>query len=262
MLLDEDRGRSEDGHLLSVLDGLERRADGDLGLSVSNVPADQQVHGPRQLHSPLHLLRDALLVGRLVVDERRLHLALPARVGAEGVRVADPAGGVELEELSRHGLNRVLRPLLQLLPVTAPQAVEARRRVIRAVLDIRDPAFHQIGAVVGHPEEVALRVLDHQRLQLFARDADALQPAVAPDAVVEVNDIVAGHQRRERLQRRPTRRAWPSLRAARATEYLVIGEKPERRIGVGGHEPRREWVEAQRDLLEQRASGRLLEDLL
>ena len=46
VLLGEHRRRHEDGHLLAVVDGLERGPDGDLGLAVADVAADQPVHRP------------------------------------------------------------------------------------------------------------------------------------------------------------------------------------------------------------------------
>ena len=44
VLLGQDRRRHEHGDLLAGVDGLERRADGDLGLAVADVAADQAVH--------------------------------------------------------------------------------------------------------------------------------------------------------------------------------------------------------------------------
>ena len=46
VLLGQDGGRHQDGDLLAGVDGLERRADGDLGLAVADVAADQPVHRP------------------------------------------------------------------------------------------------------------------------------------------------------------------------------------------------------------------------
>ena len=46
VLLGEDRGRHQDHHLLAVGRRLDRRAQGDLGLAVADVAADQPVHRP------------------------------------------------------------------------------------------------------------------------------------------------------------------------------------------------------------------------
>ena len=47
VLGDQQRRRHQDRDLLAVLDGLERRAHGDLGLAVAHVAADQAVHRHR-----------------------------------------------------------------------------------------------------------------------------------------------------------------------------------------------------------------------
>ena len=82
--------RHEDGHLLAVLDRLERRPQRHLGLAVADVADDQPVHRPGPLHVRLDLDGGAQLVDRLLVRERRLHLRLPGRVVGEGV-AARPA---------------------------------------------------------------------------------------------------------------------------------------------------------------------------
>ena len=50
VLLGEHRGGHQEHHLLAVRRRLERRAQGDLGLAVAHVAADQAVHRPRLLH--------------------------------------------------------------------------------------------------------------------------------------------------------------------------------------------------------------------
>ena len=44
VLLGQHGRRHEDGDLLAVVDGLERGADGELGLAVADVAADEAVH--------------------------------------------------------------------------------------------------------------------------------------------------------------------------------------------------------------------------
>ena len=80
VLGDQQRGRHQHGDLLAVLDRLERRAHGDLGLAVADVAADQPVHRDRPLHVGLDLVDGAQLVGGLVEREGVLELALPRGV--------------------------------------------------------------------------------------------------------------------------------------------------------------------------------------
>ena len=81
VLLCEDRGRGEDHHLLAVGGGLDGGPDGDLGLAVADVAADQAVHRPVGFHVGLDRLDRLDLVGRLAVGESRLELHLPLGVG-------------------------------------------------------------------------------------------------------------------------------------------------------------------------------------
>ena len=83
MLVGEQRGRHEDRHLLAVLHRLERGPHRDLGLAEPDVAADEAVHRDRPLHVGLDVVDRVQLVGRLLVRERLLELALPRRVGRE-----------------------------------------------------------------------------------------------------------------------------------------------------------------------------------
>ena len=55
VLRGEDGGRNEHRNLLAILDGLERRPQGDLGLAVANVADDEAVHRLDGLHVELDL---------------------------------------------------------------------------------------------------------------------------------------------------------------------------------------------------------------
>ena len=85
MLLGQNGGRHQHGHLLAALHRLERRAHGDLGLAVADVADQQPVHRPGLLHVPLDLLRRLALVGRVLVEKAGLQLALPLGIRREGV---------------------------------------------------------------------------------------------------------------------------------------------------------------------------------
>jgi hypothetical protein len=65
VLLGQDGGGHQDGHLLSVHHRLEGCPQGDLRLAIAHVTADEAVHGAWALHIPLHLSDGCQLVGRL-----------------------------------------------------------------------------------------------------------------------------------------------------------------------------------------------------
>ena len=84
VLLHEDGGRGEHHGLLAGERGLEGGPHGHLGLAETDVAADQAVHGVRPLHVRLDGGDGGLLVGRLLVGEALLELALPLPVLGEG----------------------------------------------------------------------------------------------------------------------------------------------------------------------------------
>ena len=80
VLLGQDRGRHQHGDLLAGVDRLERRPDGDLGLAVADVAADQAIHRLALGHVALDRLDGRELVGRLLVGKGRLELGHPVAV--------------------------------------------------------------------------------------------------------------------------------------------------------------------------------------
>ncbi len=117
MLLGQDRGGDEHGDLLAGVDGLEGRADRDLGLAVADVAADQAIHRLRLRHVTFGGLDGRELVGRLLVRERRLELGHPVAVLGR-IRKARPAAalGLDVDQFLRQIDDRLGDPLLPLLP--------------------------------------------------------------------------------------------------------------------------------------------------
>ena len=127
VLLGEEGGGDEDGHLHAVLHGLERGPDGDLGLAEADVAAHEAVHRARRLHVGLDVGDGPLLVGRLPVGEGLLELALPRGVGGEGVARGGDALLVEDHQLLGDLAGGRADPALGLGEVGAPEAVEGGR---------------------------------------------------------------------------------------------------------------------------------------
>ncbi len=119
VLRGQHRRRCQDGHLLALGHGLERRSHGDLGLAEADVADEQAVHRLRRLHVALDLLHRALLVRREVVREGGLELGLPRGVRSERVSSRRPAAGVELEQLLGHRLDGAAHARLDPLPARA-----------------------------------------------------------------------------------------------------------------------------------------------
>ncbi len=158
VLLGENRRRHENGDLLPILHRLEGGAHRHLGLSVADVAADQAVHRLRGLHVLLDVGDRPLLVRRLVVDERRLHVALPRGVGGEGESLARAAHGAHAQELLGHLLDRLLRLLLGARPRSAAEARHGGRSLplLERVLG------HQI-ELIGRDEELVSALVVRSR---------------------------------------------------------------------------------------------------
>ena len=87
--------------------GEERGAHRHLGLAEADVAADQAVHRLRALQVGEHVVDGALLVRRLLEREARLELleeAVGPAVRRAAVRLAR---GVDLQQLLRHGEDRL-----------------------------------------------------------------------------------------------------------------------------------------------------------
>ena len=224
VLLREHGRRHEHGDLLAVHHGLERGAQGDLGLAVADVAADQAVHRARVLHVALDVVNGAELVGRLDVRERRLELRLPWRVGREGVALGDLARGVELQQLLRHLLDGAAHSRFRARPLLRAEASERRPVLARS-----DVAADAVGLVRRHEEAVGVRVLQLQVLALFAADTLAREPGEPRDAVLDVYDEVARHEVGEERFASGALPGWSATLLAEA-EHLGVGE--ERQAGA------------------------------
>ena len=242
VLLHEQRGRAQDGHLLAVLDRLEGRPHRDLGLAVADVAADEAVHRHRALHVGLDLVDGAQLVGGLDVGERVFELALPRGVGREGVAGGGHPCGVEADQLGRDLLDVALGPALGLVPVGAAHLVE--RGLLAA-----DVAGDLVELVGGHVEPVAgvaalaRGVLEHEVLTRRAGDGALHHLDELADAVLLVHDEVAGAQLEGVDLVAATRRHPPHVLGRRAGAARRAGE-----VGLGDHgQPRGRGQEARTD---------------
>ena len=192
VLLCEDCCWAEHRHLQAVLHSLEGRPHGDLRLAVPNVAADQVVHGMRRLHGLLHGVDGLKLIAGLRVGEGVLHLVLPQGVRREGVAGQHLPRGVQRDQLVGHLSGGALCPLLGPRPLLAAEPRQ-RRRVVSG----RDVGRDPVQVLRRHVELVALGVLQREVLALAVVTGDASHAREARDAVVNVNNVGAGHELRE-----------------------------------------------------------------
>src|SRR6476469_8585302 len=210
-------------------------ANRDLGLAVADVTADQPVHGHRALHVGLDLVDAGQLVGRLDVREGVLELALPRGVGAEGVPGRGHACGVQPDQLTGDLLDRLAGAALGLGPVRAAELVERRGLAADVPGDLVERVARD-EQPIGRLAALAGRVLQDEVLAGGARDG-ALRPLDdARDAVLLVDDEVAGPQLQRVDDVAPPRRHPPHVLGALARGAGEVGLGQHRQADAGRQE--------------------------
>ncbi len=216
VLLGEHGRGHQEHHLLAVLGRLERGPQGDLGLAVAHVAADQAVHRARLLHVGADGLDRLELVGGLAVGERALELHLPLRVVRERVPGAALALGVERDQLAGERLGRAPGTQLLLLPLLAAQLRQLRVAGVGAHV-----AADLVQLVARHEHAIAVAKLELQVVAGGAADRLGLEAREERHAVVLVHHGRAGTQVGERGEGASARAL--GLGAAAAAQQAVLG---------------------------------------
>ena len=186
MLLHQNGGGREHRCLLAAHHGLEDGAQGNLGLAVAHVAAEQAIHHLGLLHVALDVLDGGQLIRRLLVGEVVLELPLPGGVLIEGVARHGLALGVELEQVARDVLDGLAHLALLPLPLAAGQAVQLRRFALGA-----DVLLHTIQLIRGHVQLVGALIADVQKVPIGALAGQAHHAHELAHAVVLVHHVVA-----------------------------------------------------------------------
>ena len=185
VLLRQDRRRRQHGHLFAAFDGEKRRAHGDFGFAVTDVAADQTVHGFFALHAGEGFVDGALLVGGFFILEGRFEFfvhVVRRREGGAGARFAQ---GVKLDQFFGHGENRFARLGFDFFPSRAAETVECRLGAVAA-----DIFLHHVDAVHRQIQPVAAFVFQMQKLAFDAGDFEKFETAINADAVIQMHDEV------------------------------------------------------------------------
>ena len=230
----EDRGGGEEADLLAVHHRLERGPHGHFRLPVPDVAAEEPVHRHRRLHVAADVADGGLLVGRELVLERVVELAVPVRVGAEGVSGHRLAGRVQLQQLLGHVAHRAADPGLRLRPRRAAEPVE--------VLPGPRVLLQQVDLLHRHEQLVLARVAQLHELVPLEPDGNLLQPHEDADPVVDVDDAVPRLQVAEVGEERPGGVGPALAHPPFFVEDVGLGEDLQARVGQAepaGELPRR-----------------------
>ena len=178
-------------HLLAIHSRLKCRAYSHLGLSEAYISADKAIHRTRRLHIALYSLDSSLLIGGLLIAERRLHSLLKVAVGREGKTFARLTLGIEGDKFSRDILNCLFGCSLNLLPSTAAEFMHLRTLSI-ATLVARDA----VERVDIYKEHIAIAIDKFDNLPRLATHwvRQGYKTVKATYTVVDMDNIVAHAQ--------------------------------------------------------------------
>ena len=223
MLAGEEGGRRDQRDLHPRHRGDEGGAQRDLGLAEADIAADQPVHRLAGGEIVDHLADRAVLIVRLLIREA------VDEGGVAGVRLGDRAGaqrplGGDLDQLAGDLADALLHPRLAPLPGLAAQPVERHALALAAVagedVDILDRQIELVAAGIDQSDAIVRRALDR----------DLGQPLVAADAVIGMDDEIAGGQRRQLVEEGLARFLAAAADEAVA-EHVLLGEQGD--VGAG-----------------------------
>ena len=152
MLLGQNRSRRQEDDLLSPHQGLEGSAQSHLGLSETDIPAEETIHRSPGFHVLLDLGNGTELIRSFLVWEAHLQLPLPRRVGPIGVPLSCLSLGLEFQETPCIEKNRFFRGLPRFRPL-----VVTERREMRRLLSHTDIARDLPGLVDRNKESGIIR---------------------------------------------------------------------------------------------------------
>src|SRR5205085_818897 len=164
-------------------------------LAEADVPADEAVHRARRLEVFLHRLDRVLLIRRLAVRELLLEAFEPvvSQVEADARRSLPLC--VQREQLACQLADALARARLQVIPGLAAELRERGRRSVGA-----DVTRHLPELLVRDVQPVVAAEREQEVVARDARHLLRLEAEQLRDAVILVDDVVAGAQIRERLQ--------------------------------------------------------------
>ena len=149
MLLGQDRGGHQDGHLLAVQHSFHHRAQSHLCLTKAHIAAQQPVHGNGRFHVPLDLPNAPELVIGLRIGKVVLKFLLPGGVGGKRIAALTLPGGIELNERPGHIPGRLAGPGFGFLPCVRANFIQLHRSVLAAADVLADEVQLGSGDIQG-----------------------------------------------------------------------------------------------------------------
>ncbi len=186
MLLRQHGGRNQYGDLFAINHGFERGPQRHLGFAIADIPADQPIHRKVALHIGFDFAHSPKLVFRFDIREAGFEFMLPVIIRSKRLPKSLRALRIEFEQFVRLFFDGLLRFGPGANPVRFAQPAERGGGIIRA-----DIAGQPIRLMHGHEHHIRTGVFDHQILAFIAFDGAAAHPAETPDAVIDMDDVIA-----------------------------------------------------------------------
>ena len=178
MLLRQDRGRNQDGNLVSIFNRLERSSHRDFRFSEPDVAAQQPLHRLRVLHVLFDGGDGGQLVGRLVIRKRLFEFVLPLSFHSHRDARSTLAFGLQVNHLRCHVRDRGLNGSFSFLPAGSADLRQPRRRLRSA-----DVFLDQVDLGGRHIDSGSGGEFKFHVLRMLTVLLQHLQSTIAPDAV-------------------------------------------------------------------------------
>ena len=182
------RRRHHHRDLLAGHRGDEGGAQRHFGLAEADIAADQPIHRTAGGEIVERRVDGGLLVLGLLVGEAGAELVIGARRHGQPRRFVQLPLGRDLDQFARDLADAALHARLARLPVAAAEAVELDVRLLGAV------ARQQVDVLDRQKQLGAVGVMDFEAIVRRAGRLDRLQAGEAADAVIDMDDEIAGRQ--------------------------------------------------------------------
>ncbi len=189
MLAREQRRRHHHRDLLARHHRDERRAQRHFGLAEADIAADQPVHRAAARQIRRHRLDTGQLVIRFLIGEEGDEFVISALGLLQRRRLLQLAFGGDLDQAVGDIANALLEPRLARLPRRAAETVEIGVGIVGTV------AGQQFDILDRQEQLVAALILDFKAIMRGTRRRDRLKPEKPSDAVIRMDDQIAGAER-------------------------------------------------------------------
>ena len=186
VLARQERRRHHDSDLLAVHGRHKGRAQSHLGLAEADIAADQAIHRTAGAEIGEDGADRGLLVVGLFVRKARGEFVVEAGLDGQSRRFAQLSLGGDLDQFTRDLADAVFHARLAHLPGGGAQPVKLDAGFFRSVARQQLDVFHR------QEKLVASRIVDFQAVVRRARRFDRAQPDKAADAVIDMDDDIAG----------------------------------------------------------------------